>query len=198
LEIRLPTDQELCALVALTDEGVHDPATMPFCVPWTDAPPERRRRESLQWWWHQRADWRPDNWSFTGGVFVDGRIVGVQDLAAKSFAQLRVVSSASWLGRAYQGMGLGKEMRAAILHLAFEGLGAEEARSGAFPDNQPSLAVSAAMGYVEDGHEVVLRRGRPAHQVRLCLDRQRWAARRREDIVIEGLDGCLAMFGVEP
>ncbi len=42
-------------------------------------------------------------------------------------------------------------MREAMLHLAFAGLGAEEALSGAFEDNTASLATSRAIGYVENG-----------------------------------------------
>lgn len=195
VELRLPTDDDLYDLVALADAGVHDPATMPFSVPWTDVDPPRRHRESLQWWWSQRANWRPEDWSFTGAVFVDGAPVGVQDLSATGFATRRVVTSGSWLGRAHQGKGLGKEMRAAILHLAFAGLGAQEAHTQAFADNAPSLGVTRGLGYEENGHEVVVRRGRPTHSIRFCLDKAAWEARRRSDIVIDGLEGCREMFG---
>jgi RimJ/RimL family protein N-acetyltransferase len=198
LEIRLPTEDELYCLLALADAGVHDPATMPFSIPWTDVDPPRRHRESLQWWWSQRAQWRPDDWSFTGAVFVDGEPVGVQDLGASDFARRRVVSTGSWLGRAHQGKGLGKEMRAAVLHLAFDGLGAHEAHTCAFADNGPSLGVTRALGYEENGHTVVLRRGEPARSIAFCLDRARWSAGRRRDISISGLESCREMFGLEP
>lgn len=198
LEIRLPTDDELYELLAVTDAGVHDPATMPFTIPWTDVAAPQRHRESLQWWWSQRATWRPDNWSFTGAVFVDGRPVGVQDVAAEQFRSRRVVTTGSWLGRAHQGKGLGKEMRAAILHLAFEGLGALEAHTCAFPDNEPSLGVTRAMGYVEIGHHIVLRRGERCRSVDFCLGRDDWSARRRQDIALVGLEGCRDMFGLDP
>ena len=96
--------------------------------------------------WRHRANWSPDNWTFTGAVFVDGKPVGVQDLEAEHFRAVRSVETGSWLGRAHQGQGLGREMREAILHLAFAGLGAEEALSGAFEDNAASLATSRAVG----------------------------------------------------
>ncbi len=195
LEIRLPTDEDLYRLVALVDDGVHDPATMPFASPWTDAPAPRRARESLQWWWGRRAQWRPDDWSFTGAVFVDGEPVGVQDLSAKQFATLRTVGTGSWIGRRHQGRGLGKEMRAAVLHLAFDGLGAEAAHSGAFDDNAASLAVSRSLGYSANGEQLELRRGRPARMVNLRLDRAAWLAGRRDDIVVTGLGGCQHLFG---
>ena len=196
LEIRLPTDEELVALVAVADEGIHDPSTMPFAIAWTDRPSPQRQRESLQWYWGRRAGWRPEDWSLTGGVFVDGRPVGVQDLSAKEFGRLGSVSTGSWLSRVWQGQGLGKEMRAAVLHLAFAGLGAHEALSGAFFDNAASMATSRSLGYVENGEHRQLRRGRPDRMLDLRLDRSVWARTRRTDIEIEGLDGCLEMFGV--
>jgi RimJ/RimL family protein N-acetyltransferase len=169
---------------------------MPFTIPWTDTPPPRRHRESLRFWWSARANWSPESWDFTGAVFVDGAPVGVQDLMAKNFARLRTVETGSWLGRQHQGQGLGKEMRAAILHLAFEGLGAIEAISGAFHDNRASLATSKSLGYTENGDRLMLRRDRPDRILDLKLDRATWA--RRDDIEIEGLEACLEMFGAMP
>lgn len=195
LEIRLPTDDELYELLAVTDQGIHDPATMPFQIPWTDDAPPKRHRDSLQWWWSQRAGWREDDWRFTGGVFVDGRPVGVQSMTATNFATLRSVTTGSWLGRAHQGNGLGKEMRAAILHLAFAGLGAAEALSGAFSDNAVSRSVSVALGYEENGHGLVLRRGVPADHVGYRMDRKNWEHQRRSDITLSGLETCREMFG---
>ncbi len=196
LEIRLPTDDDLVALVQLIDQGIHDPATMPFLQPFTDAPAPARQRQALQWWWGKRAAWQPDDWTFTGAVVVDGTVVGVQDLSAASFGVLGKVSTGSWLGRAHQGRGLGAEMRAAIVHLAFAGLGAVEAHSSAFADNGASLAVSRALGYVHNGEEVALRRGRRDRVVNLRLDHSVWEATRRHDITIDGLAGCLDLFGL--
>jgi RimJ/RimL family protein N-acetyltransferase len=195
LEIRLPSDVELYQLNELADLGVHEPSTMPFTIPWTDTPPPRRHRESLQYWWSARANWSPESWDFTGAVFIGGSPVGVQGLMAKNFARLRTVETGSWLGRQYQGQGLGKEMRAAILHLAFDGLGAIEAMSGAFHDNEASLATSRSLGYIENGDRLMLRRERPDRMIDLKLDRASWASRRRDDIEIEGLEACLEMFG---
>jgi len=89
-------------------------------------------------------------------------------------------------------------MRAGILHLAFAGLGAQMAYSGAFSDNEPSLATSRSIGYVENGRELYLRRGRPAEMVNLRLDRASWEARTRPACTIEGLGACLEMFGLSP
>ena len=195
LEIRLADDEDLVALVDEIEKGVHDPATMPFTIEWTDIPSPRRERESLQWFWRQRAEWSPQKWSFSGAVIIDGCPVGVQDLSADNFSKLRTVRTGSWLGMRHQGLGIGKEMRAAILHLAFAGLGAVEANSGAWHDNMPSLKVSEALGYEVNGVDVGLRRGRSERQFRLRLGREAWELRRRDDIHIVGLDPCLELFG---
>ena len=197
LEVRLLTDDEQNELVAVSDRGIHDPAVMPFSTPWTDRPLPDRHRETLQFWWGARATWSPHHWRFQGGVFVDGRPVGVQELSATEFGPLRSVKTGSWLSREYQGQGIGKEMRSAILHLAFDGLGAQEALSGAFFDNDASMATSRSLGYVFNGEELLLRRGQPDRMINLRLDRDTWSSTRRNDIVIEGLSqDCLDMFGV--
>ena len=151
LELRLLREVDFPRMVELVDNGIHDPGTMPFFVAWTDAEPSRRAREAAQWMWWHRANWSPENWTFTGGVFVDGHLVGVEDLGAERFRAVRSVETGSWLGRAHQGQGIGREMREAILHLAFAGLGADEALSGAFEDNAASIATSRAVGYEENG-----------------------------------------------
>ena len=143
LEVRLLREADLAAFVELIDAGIHDPGTMPFFFPWTDVEPQRRAREAAQWMWRHRANWSPDNWTFTGAAFIEGKPVGVQSVEAAHYRAVRSVETGSWLGLAFQGQGLGREMREAILHLAFAGLGAEEALSGAFEDNVASLATLA-------------------------------------------------------
>jgi RimJ/RimL family protein N-acetyltransferase len=194
LEIRLPREDEFGALLAVIEDGIHDPSTMPFRNPWTDLPRARRERESAQWWWRQRAEWSVDNWSYVGAVYVDGQVVGVQDMQAAHFAQLRSVTTGSWLGRRHQGQRLGKEMRQAILHLAFAGLGAEEALSGAFDDNAPSLGTSRAVGYLDNGEQRAARRDGVGRLVNLRMDRERWSTAHRDDIALSGLEDCLDMF----
>lgn len=66
---------------------------------------------------------------------------------------------------------IGKEMRAAVLSLAFDHLGAEVASSGAWEWNATSLGVSRALGYVDNGwfrHEHL---GRTGVQRRVVLER---------------------------
>ena len=194
LELRLPREGEFAALIALADSGIHDPDTMPFFVPWTDLEPGVRARETAKWLWGHRANWSPDKWTFTAAVFVDGGAVGVQDIGAENFRAVRSVETGSWLGRAHQGQGIGREMREAVLHLAFAGLDAQEALSGAFEDNAASLATSRAVGYEENGEARGLRRDASGRTVRFRMGRDAWEQRRRNDIEIIGLDGCRDMF----
>jgi RimJ/RimL family protein N-acetyltransferase len=196
LMLSYPTDADFEALNAVVDRGIHDPELMPFAIPWTDDPPDVRPRNSLQFWWGLRAGWKPAQWHLPLVVREGGEVVGVQSLHGTDFAVTRQVETGSWLGRSYQGQGIGKEMRAAVLELAFAGLGAERATSGAWEDNPASLRVSRALGYVENGDDIMARRGRPARHIRLLLHRQVWEQHRRRDIGIHGLEPCLPMFGV--
>ncbi len=194
LELRLPREDEFAALIELADRGVHDPATMPFFVAWTDLEPRQRARSTAQWMWVHRANWSSDKWTFTAAVFVHGQPVGMQDVSAENFRAVRSVETGSWLGRAHQGQGIGHEMREAILHLAFAGLGAEEALSGAFEDNVASLATSRSVGYAENGEARARRRDGSGRTIRFRMGRDAWVQRRRDDIEIAGLDGCIDMF----
>jgi RimJ/RimL family protein N-acetyltransferase len=165
---------------------------------WTDQPSPELERGVLFWHWGRRGDWRPESWNYNPVVLVDGEVQGTQGMFADLFAKLGVVSTGSWLGRRFQGQGLGKEMRAAILHLAFAGLGALEAQSGYWHDNDPSRRVSESFGYEPNGERWLLRRDVRDRQVELRLRRGVWETRRRDDIEIVGLESCLELFGAPP
>ena len=199
IELRPPTDDDLLHLVDLVRQGVHEPEMMPFSTPWTDAPSPDLERSTLKWNWGQRANWTPENWGLGLAVVVrepEPTIVGVQDLFAKDFALTRVAESGSWLGRDHQGQGIGKEMRAAVLHLAFAGLGARWCETYAWEDNASSLGVTDRLGYERNGVEMDLRRGEAHPLQRFRMTREAWAQNRRRDIRIEGLEACLDMFGL--
>jgi RimJ/RimL family protein N-acetyltransferase len=127
-------------------------------------------------------------------VFVDGEVVGVQSLMAIDFAALRTVKTGSWLGLAYQGRGIGEEMRTAMLHFAFEGLGALEAHGGGFIDNTSSLKVSRVLGYKDNGQRTVLRRGIPAEMFELRLARSTWEQTEHSAVEISGFEDCREFF----
>jgi RimJ/RimL family protein N-acetyltransferase len=196
LELRPPDDELVVALAELAAQGIHDPETMPFSITWTDTPSPQLERGSLQHYWKSRADWSTDKWHLPLAVLNEGQVVGTQSMHTHDFVKLRALETGSWLGRAFQGQGIGKEMRAAALHLAFAGLGAQVAYCGAWHDNAASLAVSRALGYQDNGDAIELRRDQPDRMVKLKLDRASWEARRRDDIVIENLEPCLELFGL--
>jgi RimJ/RimL family protein N-acetyltransferase len=173
------------------------PGTHPFedGTSFYDLTPAGRRRW-LAGQWGARARTSPSWWVLVFAVVVDGRAVGTQELTGAEFPALRQVETFSWLTRSHQGRGLGREMREAILHLAFDALGAERAYSEAFEDNEASCAVSRAVGYEPAGTAWVLRDGHAAPMTRFLLTRERWLARRRPDITTSGLDPCLDLLGL--
>jgi RimJ/RimL family protein N-acetyltransferase len=197
LELRLPSAEELAALAELAAAGVHPPDTMPFFVPWTDRPPTEVARSVIQYHWAQLGSWQPQNWSLNLTVLQAGVVVGSQGVSARDLAVTREVGTGSWLGRRYQGQGIGTEMRAAVLHLAFAGLGAEEAVSGAFEDNTASLGVSRRLGYQPDGVRRHAIRGALSIERRLRLTRATWDEHRTVPVTVHGLRPCLPRFGLD-
>ena len=129
LELRLGDRSELEELASVASGGIHPPHEMPFAVPWTDAVGDPRFVEDFVGF-HERAltEWTPASWALNLLVFADGHPVGTQSVGAEGFAVARTVHTGSWLGSESQGRGLGTEMRAAVLELAFTGLGARAAR----------------------------------------------------------------------
>ena len=97
----------------------------------------------------------------------------MQDLLGVQFAALGTIGTSSWLGPGYRGRGIGIEMRATALHLAFAGLAAQEAASEAFVDNPASNRVSQALGYEPNGTSWATRRSEPALMTHWKLTRDR-------------------------
>lgn len=194
LELRFPREAEIEALARLSVD-IHDPATMPFRTPWSDVPSPELERNTMQFIWRCLADLRPDAWHLPLAVVVDGEPVGVQGLVADDFPHRRSIETGSWLARPHQGKGYGREMRAAALHLAFAGLGASQATTAAYVDNDASLAVTATFPYEPNGEDVLAPRGSPRRELRFLLRREAWETVRRDDIVIEGLDACRELLG---
>src|SRR5690606_28651820 len=115
--------------------GIHDPNTMPFAVPWTREEPRILAQNTARNVWLNRTNVEPDDWRVCFAVMLHGRVIGRQDVRATNFPDLRTVETGSWLTKAHQGKGLGKEMRAAVLLWAFEHLDAEFAQTAAFEGN---------------------------------------------------------------
>jgi len=198
LELRPDDDAGLLELAEVAHQGVHPADEMPFGQPWTDADPADLGRNTVQFFWGLRAALRPDAWSVHFLIRVDGRVIGIQGLKGDDFAVTREVHTGSWLGQRHQGRGYGTEMRAAVLALAFDHLGAEQARSGAFTDNPASAGVSRKLGYQPDGTRTTVRRpGERATEARLLVRRADFDAHRPEwTLQVEGLDACRPLLGV--
>jgi RimJ/RimL family protein N-acetyltransferase len=196
LELRLPDDDELARLCAIAQAGIHDPGEMPFSIPWTDKPSPRFEREFAQFHWGIRAQWQPDAWNLELMVVANGEPIGSQGILARDFATYGLVGTGSWLGRAFQGKGYGKEMRGAVLALAFEGLDAKVAVTEAFVDNRASAGVSRALGYRENGIGRAAPRGQPIDTLRFRMTADDWRSRARPHVEIEGLEASLDLFGV--
>jgi RimJ/RimL family protein N-acetyltransferase len=199
LELRSATDDLLEQLVPHVVAGVFDPdGPPPFDDPMSmyDDSPQREWRW-LRAIWAGRARVDPDEWwRLYFAVIVDGQPVGMQDLTGISFREQRTVATFSWLAREHQGVGIGKEMRAAVLHLAFAGLRAERAQSEAFEDNDASNRISVSLGYTPEGTRWATRRGEPARMIRYELTRARWFENRRDDIEVSGIERCLPVLGL--
>jgi RimJ/RimL family protein N-acetyltransferase len=196
LEMRPPRDEDVFALASLAAEGIHDPKEMPFRFAWTDVPSPQFERNTLQFHWRIRATWTVESWHLPFAIWVDGQIVGQQDIVSHDFLHTRTFESGSWLGRAHQGKGIGKEMRLAILHLGFDGLGAARAETGAFEHNAASIGVTTALGYEDNGDAVHAPRGEAQVERKFKMTSQRFDALRRDDIAIENLEPCLPLFGL--
>ncbi len=197
IELRYPSDADIVDIAQRSvTEGIHDPAWMPFAFEWTDVAPPLQQRSSMQFHWGLRATWRPEHWHCNLVVVENGRIVGAQSAEAIEFARLGEATTGSFLLRPEQGRGLGTEMRAAILHLVFAGLGAQYALTDAWSDNAQSLGVTRRLGYEMIGTRRMLSRGTAREMSLFRISRETWAQTRRDDIVVEGLGPCLDLFGV--
>jgi RimJ/RimL family protein N-acetyltransferase len=195
LELRLGTHEELVELGRLAEQGVHPREEMPFAVAWTDRIGEPDFLVGfVEYHEGHLRDWSPERWELGLLVWERGTLAGTQAIFAKSFAETRHVGTGSWLGREFQGRGVGTEMRAAVLELAFRGLGADETESDWLAGNEASRRVSEKLGYVEVAVGSVSPRGAPvpAHDVRIT--REAWVS--PVEVEIEGLEPCLPLFGV--
>ena len=193
LELRLPASEDLDALREVALGGIHPPEFMPFSIAWTDDP---ELGEFHAYHEMRRREWRVDEWHLELAVFVEGQPAGIQAVESMEFARTLTVGTGSWLGRRFQGRGVGTEMRAAVLQLAFRGLGAKQARSGAVEGNVASLRVSQKLGYREIGRGTVAPRGVEVPHTDVALRREDW--RPPFAVEIEGLEPCLPLFGVRP
>lgn len=198
LELRLGDRADLEALARVARAGIHPAAEMPFAARWTDASGSPSFVEDFVAFHEQAlATWTVVRWTLNLLALDDGAPIGIQSLSATGFAVERTVETGSWLGSASQGRGLGTEMRAAVLELAFGRLDARTARSGWLESGAAqSASVSAKLGYREVGTHAEQPRGEPVTHHDLVLEHDGWTCPFAVEIV--GDEPCLPLFGAVP
>ena len=194
LELRLPTDDDLLELLDLAKAGIHPPGEMPFGVAWSTLRSPAFERGYLAYHWANRSSWTSGAWELGLAASLDGTLIGMQGMYARQFTASRTVHTGSWLGCPFQGAGLGKEMRSAMLTLAFDGLGAALAETEAFLDNAASNGVSHALGYEENGFGSLAPEGVPRETRRFRMTVEGWRSSPRPPVAIEGLEACRELF----
>jgi RimJ/RimL family protein N-acetyltransferase len=193
--LRGVTDSDLDPLLAALPEDLElDPRMEVFA-----SLPEVRDRERrlVAGLWRHRGQWSPSAWCLDLVVEHAGTVVGIQSLEADDFPALRTVDSASWLATGVRGQGIGTAMRAGILGLAFEHLGADAAVTSAEHSNAASLGVSRRLGYVDNGVGRVHGAHGAVDLQYLRLSRESWQASGRT-VEVTGVEACLPWFGLGP
>ena len=199
LELRGATDELLERLAPLVGSGkaMADPPPWDDPCSFYEPDPDVRVSRWLQGVWRGRGTVSSERWRLYFVAFVDGEPIGQQDLTGDQFDAFGTVKSTSWVSSDARRRGIGIEMRAAILHLAFEGLGAAEAHSEAAIDNKGSNLVSERLRYERNGTSWATHRGQPVLGQRWRLGRETWALQRRNDIAMSGIEECRAVLGLK-
>lgn len=197
LELRHLTEADLPHVVAiLPADAEQDPAAQRYA-----GLDEATNRAVVvhQDYWRARGAWSPESWSLSFGAYLGDELVGCQGLEGADFATLRTVDSWSFLAVPHRRRGLGQQMRAAVLALAFGPLAARWAVSSSWTDNHAALGVSHALGYVDNGVVSHRRGDRAGEMAHLRLSRRSWLASSwSARVTVEGADACLPWFGLDP
>jgi len=194
LDLRVMTEADLRGLCALLPD---DLSMNPHATRYAGLDDRANRRAVLaQGYWRALGLWSPDDWALPFVARSAGEVVGAQWLEGPDWRADHVVDSSSWLAPAARGRGLGKQMRAAVLALAFGPLRADAAVSSAVVDNPSSLGVSRALGYRDTHRSVLEHSGETLQHVR--LERAAWErSGQAHKVVITGVSPALPLFGIE-
>lgn len=195
LELRGIGDSEMLGLLDVVRDGIHAPERMPFTVPWTDAGASDLPFNYLQWWARGLASWSRDAWTLDLCALWEGRVVGVQGVSTTDFLTFRFGETGSWLGRRFQGHGIGTAMRQALCTLLFDHLDFEFITSAAFSDNPGSLRVSEKLGYRDNGVGWDKPRGRRTELRRLLLLPEDFV--RGDPIAVAGVEPLRRFIGLD-
>ena len=197
LVMRGISDEILPELCDLASRGIHDAGEMPFYFPWTAVPEADLVRNTAAYHWRSRAEFSPSRWGLQLAVLHEGRLVGTQGFDTTDYLVTRTGETGSWLGREFQGQGIGTAMRQAVCAFAFDHLDAVEVTSGAFLDNPASLAVSRRVGYQPNGVRRLKRReGELALNQSLVLRPQDFV-RGEHPVDVAGLAPFRAFIGLD-
>jgi RimJ/RimL family protein N-acetyltransferase len=196
LELRPATEADQMALADLLPDDLElDPALPKYPVA-----DERTARgiAVFQSYWKAYGTWSVDAWRLNFSVFAAGQLIGTQELEGNDFPVLRTVDTSSFLVPSARGRGFGKQMRRAVLALAFGPMAAQAAITSAWHDNHASLGVSRSLGYRPNGvalhrHE----RGGVDVMVHLRLTREDWLSGRGADgVACSNFEPCRPLFGL--
>lgn len=198
LELRPIHGEMIGEAIGLADRGIHDPAIMPFCVPWTDMALPERHWESVRHYHRVWAEFCPERWTLPFGSYLDGKLIGIQDLIATDFRILHTVTTGSWVGREFQGHGYGREQRVGVLAMAFDCLDAAVAITEAYADNAPSNSVTLSIGYEPNGESAAIRRGVADRLLHYRLTHEAWRQRRPQlpAVNFDGVEALLPILGL--
>jgi RimJ/RimL family protein N-acetyltransferase len=171
---------------------------MPFVVPWTDdLGSPGFVEEFVDYHLGLRETWQPRHWQLELGVWAADELIGVQAIVGRDFTTTGELATGSWLAQSFQGRGYGTEMRAAVLELAFHGLGANAALSSVLDGAHASYRVAQKLGYVQDREDWIQVRGERRLDRHMRLTRDRWTDQERTSVRISGLEQCFPLFGLK-
>ena len=195
VELRGATDDLLAPLAELATD-IHDADFMPFGFPWSLTPAAEMPLNVAQYHWGKRASFSPAKWSADFAVFYEGELVGSQGFTTDDYLVKRGGETGSWLGRRFQGRGIGTAMRQVICAFLVDHLDAEYVTSTAFADNPASLAVSRKVGYTGNGDDHVNRLGQRVVMHRIILEPAN-LVRYEHDLKVEGLPEFRKSIGLD-
>jgi RimJ/RimL family protein N-acetyltransferase len=189
------------ALTELAVRGIYDPSWQPFGVPWTDDAPDEMRRALPTFYASTSHSAVPERWELPMAVEHEGDLIGFAKIQASDISASGRFSTGSWLGLAFQGRGLGTQVRRACLAAGFKGLGAQSAHTQANANNAASLGVTRKLEYLASGHFELEIRGEPMTKLEFTMQREHWREEVwREDFTLLGFEPFRTFLGlsVEP
>jgi RimJ/RimL family protein N-acetyltransferase len=195
LTLRPMTEADLGIVSDLLPDDVDmDPAATSFGLP---DPRIERGAIVHQSYWKAMGGWSTAKWRLNFVVHAGENLIGAQELEGNDFLTLRTVDSASFLVPKARGKGLGKQMRTAVLRLAFDEMGAKAAITSAYHDNHESLGVSRSLGYQPNGESFEARGEGADILMHLRMTDSRWIeSTLGKDVTISNFEPCRPFFGL--